>query len=309
MEKENFMSAKILLTGGTGLLGMQLSEWLEKLHFEIIHLSRNPPKNARFKTYRWDVANKILDPRALDVDYIINLAGAGISDHRWTTSYKKELYNSRVESTRFLATQCKRHGRSYKGIIAISAIGYYGMDSGQQPVTEESMPGKDFFGHLVDDWEKETRQLGTLGCPLTVLRLGMVLSDRGGALEKLKTPVKWGLGSYLGTGRQWVSWIHMQDVCRLVTHALDHKLMGTYNAVSPNPVTNAELTNALAKQLNKAIRMPAVPSFVLRVALGEMARVLYGGSKVSSEKIEKSGFAFSFPTIEMALDDLLGNWS
>jgi hypothetical protein len=300
------MSAKILITGGTGLVGTRLTEHFLKEGYEVFHLSRSEGGSGVVKTYQWDIHNNYIDEEALKVDYIIHLAGAGVADSRWTSKRKQIIYNSRIDSTNLLFQKVKENGIKLKGLISASAIGYYGLDTGDSICMETDNPGKDFLADVVVDWEKAADQFeNELNIPTAKIRIGVVLSNEGGALPKLVQPIKFGVGAPIGSGQQYMSWIHLDDLVGIFAFAIEKNLRGTYNAVAPNPETNKSLSKQAAKALNKPFFFPNVPGFVLKLIFGEMAGILLGGNRVSSKKIEENGFIFKFPTASKALANLL----
>ncbi len=298
------MSSKILITGGTGLVGTRLSEKLTQMGHEVSHLSRSANPNAQYPAFKWDIDKGEIDPTALQVDHIIHLAGAGVGDQKWTSKRKEVIYNSRIDSTRLLLEQVKAAGHKLKSFLSASAIGYYGMDTGAQLLTEDSPGANDFLAKVTADWEEAARGFESINIPLTYLRIGVVLSSKGGALVKMAQPVKFGAGAALGSGRQYISWIHIDDICRMIIWLLENKKEGIYNGVAPNPVTNAEVTRAIAQTLKKPLFLPPVPAFVLKMMLGEMSSIALGGNKVSAQKLQDEGFEFQFNDIRSALSDI-----
>jgi uncharacterized protein len=231
------MSEKILITGGTGLVGTRLSEMLIDSGYEVAHLSRHPSQFSRYKTFRWDVKNEFIDDHAITwADYIINLAGASVSEEKWTDERKKEILDSRVKSTDLLYNCLKNTPNHLKGFISASAVGIYG-NTGDQLITEESQYADDFLADVSKKWEAASWQMHELGIRTIIFRIGIVLSDKGGALPQMAKPVKLMAGAPLGSGKQFMSWIHIDDLCRLFIKAIDEpQFAGVYNSVSPNPV-------------------------------------------------------------------------
>ncbi len=300
------MSQKVLITGASGLIGTRLTEMLLQKGYQVVHLGR-APRQKPVPCFAWDIDAGTLDMRAFEgVQSIIHLAGAGIADARWTPARKKEILTSRTQSTKLLFNALNTAKHEVKNFISASAIGYYGFSNQAEPLKENSNPGCDFLASVVKAWESEINSIERLAIRVAVIRIGIVLSADGGALKEMAKPIRWGVGAPLGTGNQWMSWIHLEDLCRLFCFALERdSTAGTYNAVAPYPVTNRMLTRAIAHQLKKPLWLPAVPGFVLRIMLGEMADMVLQGSIVSSLKIESEGFEFKFPKLEMALADLL----
>jgi uncharacterized protein (TIGR01777 family) len=299
------MAKRILITGGSGLIGTRLTELLFQQGHDVAHVGRSQ-RPGRIPSYAWDVKKGTMDRRALDsVDAIVHLAGAGIADQRWTTVRKKEIIDSRVQSTALLYDVLNEGNHQVKSFVAASAIGYYGFGDDHAVFTEASPAGVDFLAQVTKQWEEASDKINLLGIRVIKLRIGIVLSEKGGALKSMATPIRLGLGAALGTGKQYLSWIHLDDLCGAFIKALDDASMqDVYNAVATRPVTNLEMTGAIAKILNKPLWLPAVPGFVLKLMLGEMAAAVTTGSKVSSEKIRKAGFTFQFTELEKALSDL-----
>jgi uncharacterized protein (TIGR01777 family) len=312
------MSKHVLITGGTGMIGLRLTEILQEKGYTVSHLSRSRPdrsgpdrsrqNNQPVKTYVWDIQQQEIEPEALqEANYIIHLAGAGVADQRWTESRKKLILKSRTESTRLLHESLAKLGQhQVKAFISASAIGIYGADTGSAEIYESSPKGNDFLADVVKKWEAAVDEIKRLNIRTVKLRIGVVLSMEGGALPRIVQPVKFGVGAPLGSGQQYMSWVHVEDLCRMFVYALEHQDMeGVYNAVAPRPVTNEELTRTAAKTLHKPLFMPKVPAFAIRLAFGEMASIVLGGNRVQSKEIEKKGFDFQYKNINSALKDLL----
>jgi uncharacterized protein (TIGR01777 family) len=299
------MGKHILLTGGTGLVGSKLTRLLLTRGHSVSHLSRNPGTDPNVKTYLWDVANGQIDEQCINgIDTIVHLAGAGVADERWTDKRKKEIIESRTKSIGLIYQLLKRKGNQVKAVISASATGYYG-DRGDKLLIEDSAPGSDFLANCCLQWEHAVDAGQSLGLRIVKFRTGVVLAPQGGALSKLAAPVKFGFGAPLGNGKQWIPWIHEDDVIDLYVYGIENEhLSGDYNMVAPNPVTNKQLTQAVAKQLHKPLWLPKVPAFVLQLLLGEMSTIVLGSDKVSAQKIEEAGFKFKYPTLTWALKDI-----
>ena len=225
----------VLIGGGTGLVGSRLSELLEAKNYQVLHLSRKAKPDARFPAYAWDLKNKTIDETAIQkADYVINLAGAGIVDKRWTASRKKVIIDSRVDSTLMLKNAFQKAGKTPAAFISASAIGYYG-NTGEDLVTEETEPADNrFLSQSCVAWEKALDEVKATGWRTTRLRISIVLSTKGGALEKIMLPLKANVGGYFANGQQWYSWIHIEDMCNLFIHALENEdFSGTFNAAAP----------------------------------------------------------------------------
>lgn len=296
---------RVLITGGSGLIGSHLTQHLLQEGVQVVHLGRSK-RNHVVPAYQWDVEAGEMDVRALEgVDSIVHLAGAGVADKRWTPQRKQEILQSRVQSTALLFSTLKTHFHQVKTFVSASAIGYYGFGNGNQIFDETSGPGNDFLSGVVVAWEKEVDALSALGIRLVKIRIGIVLSAKGGALKEMIRPIRWGMGAPLGSGEQFMSWIHIDDLCRIFTFALlRDELHGVFNATA-GWVTNREFTKKVAGILHRPLWLPSIPAPVLRMLLGEMADMVLNGSKVSSEKIKKAGFSFKFENLSDALQDLL----
>ena len=299
------MAKRILITGASGLIGTRLTELLLWQGHEVVHVGRGP-RPDRIPSYRWDVEKGTMDIRAIDsVDTIIHLAGAGIADKRWTRARKKEILDSRVQSIGLLYEVLRKGNHKVKAFVSASAIGYYGPGGENELFTEASPAGIDFLAQVTRQWEEASEIINSLGIRVVKLRIGIVLSEKGGALKSLATPVRLGLGAALGNGKQYMSWIHLDDLCGVFIKAVDDSSMqGVYNAVGTQPVTNLEMTRAIARILNRPLWLPGVPGLMLKLMLGEMAEMVITGSKVSSGKIQKAGYTFQFTELESALRDL-----
>lgn len=299
------MSKHILLTGGTGLLGKKLTNALFDKGYTVSHLSRKQGDDARVKTYLWDIHKGIIDENCIDgVDIIIHLAGAGIADGRWTDERKKELIDSRTISIGLIYGLLRNKPHRVNSVISASATGYYS-DRGDELMHEDDKPAHDFLGTCCIEWEKAVDEGEQLGLRVLKFRTGVVLDKDGGALPQLALPIKFGAGSPLGNGKQWIPWIHHEDVVDMYLYGIEQtELKGAYNMVAPNPVTNAQLTKAVAKQLNRPVWLPNVPAFALKLLFGEMSIVVLGSTKVSSQKIEDAGFQFKYPEITAALKEI-----
>jgi uncharacterized protein (TIGR01777 family) len=301
------MPHNILITGGTGLLGSRLTEMLLQEGYQVSYLSRSQEMISGVDVFQWNVEEGYINEKAIaQADYIIHLAGAGVADKRWTKSRKQEILESRTKSAQLLYETLKQTRHTVKAFISASAIGYYGYDTGQKLITEQSAAGDDFLANVVQAWEASVQQISQLGVRVVNFRIGIVLSEKGGALAKIIQTIKVGAGAPLGSGKQYFSWIHIDDVCRMFIQAIKNEgMQGIYNAVAPHPVTNEELTKAAAHVLDKPLVLPNVPAFALKLALGEMAAAVLGGSKVSNQKITATGFMFQFSELTQALEDLL----
>lgn len=296
---------KILISGASGLIGTHLTELLVERGDSVAHLIRSKSK-TEIPSFLWDIPKQYVDPKALQgIDTIINLSGAGIADKRWNDARKQEIIESRVNPIRLLYDTLKKGDHHVRNFISASGISYYGTQ--QSKLFKETDPAaNDFLAYTSQVWEEEADKIASLGIRVVKLRIGIVLSQKGGALPKLIQPIQSFVGAPLGSGDQYMSWIHIDDLCKIFMKVIDDSsTSGVYNAVSPQPVTNRELTHALGRTLRKPIIIPSVPAFVLKVVLGEMAEMVLTGNKVSADKIQETGFRFKFPTLNEALADLL----
>lgn len=295
--------SRILITGASGLLGTRLTQLLAARGHQVSHLGR-AKREGTIPSFTWDVDAGTIDPQALqNIDAVIHLAGAGIADKPWTKKRKQEILESRTKSTALLVHELNKPGTHVNVLVSGSAIGYYGMTLTDQLFTEGDQPGTDFLADVVKAWEYEADQLR--GKRLVKIRTGVVLSKTHGALSEISKPVRLGVGSPLGSGNQYVSWVHIDDICNMFIQAVEVDTMqGAYNGVT-GAVTNRELTRAIAKALRKPLWLPAVPAFVLKLFLGEMSYLVLYGSNVSSHKIRQTGFTYSFDALDAALNDLL----
>jgi len=298
----------VLITGASGLIGRRLTDLLLQKGCRVSHLGRDVRK-GQIPSFHWNPKEGTVDANAFNgVDTVIHLAGAGIADKRWTTRRKQEILDSRLQATSLLCDSLESQPHKVRTVICASAIGYYGFGPGDTTITEESPAGKDFLSSVVVRWEQSMERLATLGIRLVKIRIGIVLSKKGGALREMARPVSWGIGAPLGSGRQIVSWIHIDDLCGIFLKALqDDRLHGAFNATAPNPVTNKELMQAIAHVMGRPIFLPPIPPFLMRILVGEMADLVLFGSQVSSQKIVDSGYNFKYPQLIDALDDLLIN--
>jgi uncharacterized protein (TIGR01777 family) len=297
---------KVLITGGSGLVGTELSGLLKEKGYDVAHLTRSRKKNYPYKQFEWDIEKQILEEDAIRfADVIIHLAGAGVADKKWTTERKKVIVESRTQTADLLyKTISKIPQEAPEHFISASAVGYYGMNTGDKQVDESTDAGNDFLAEVTKKWEASADQFETLQIPTVKVRIGIVITDKGGALPQLAQPIKLFAGAPLGSGKQWMSWIHLKDLARLFFHIMENKLTGVYNGVGVAPSTNKEVTKAVAKVLDKPLILPNVPAFAMKILLGEMAQMVLGGNKVSAEKTLNSGFEFEFESLDDTLKDI-----
>jgi uncharacterized protein (TIGR01777 family) len=296
---------RIVVTGSSGLIGSALVHRLTAAEHDVLQLVRRIPVGSA--EARWDPGRGELDPAHLQGAHaVIHLSGAGIGDERWTEERKRVIETSRVESTALLAETLAAMDGGPSVLLSASAIGYYG-DRGGVELTEDSSPGDDFLAGVTVRWEAATAAAEAAGLRVAHLRTGIVLDQTGGALGKMLLPFKLGIGGRIGDGRQWWSWIAIEDQIRAIQHLLASELSGPVNLTAPNPVTNAEFTEVLGSVLGRPTVLPT-PRFGLNVLLGkELAEaLLYTSARVLPTRLEADGFEFTFPRLEPALRELLG---
>lgn len=300
---------KILVTGGTGFVGRPLVKKLVENNHEVVLLSRNPEaaKNSLalpMTVFKWDPETSTPPKEAYQgIDGIVHLAGESIAAGRWTDKQKKKILDSRTLSTRNLLKGAVDSGSKPKVLVMASAIGIYG-DRGNESLSETSPQGIGFLADVCRAWERESQYSGLESVRKVNLRIGIVLGKEGGALQKLLPIFKIGGGGPVGDGKQWMSWIHRSDLVEMIIYSLTHdNVSGAYNAVAPNPSTNAEFSKALGKALKRPAFMPA-PAIALKLAMGEMSELVLASQKVESKKILDSGFVFQYPKIQEALDEI-----
>lgn len=287
------MRRNILISGGSGLVGTAISELLSSKGYQVAILSRRKHIPG-VKSFYWDYEKGILDEAAIAfADIIIHLAGENISSKRWTEKQKKKIIDSRVKTTELLYSTVKKAAKKPVKIISASAIGYYGSQTSDHIFTEEDNPGNDFLARTVVEWEQAIDQFEGLGISTCKLRLGVVMSLKGGALPKMLAPLKFGFVSPIGSGNQYIPWIALEDLARLFLFVIEKENVAmVYNAVHPQQITNRQIMKYIA-QKKRSIYIPlGIPSFIFKLMFGEMAVILLEGSRVSADKIENDGFQF-----------------
>lgn len=303
----------VLITGGTGLIGSALSPMLIDKGYKVTILTRNKSdvshQTSGITYAEWDVEKEIIDKDAVaKADYIIHLAGANLSEKRWTKKRKKEIVESRTESSALLVKALKENTNHVKAVVSASAIGWYGADTNtslQKGFHEEDPAALDFLGEICKQWEQAIKPAETLGKRLVIIRTAIVLSNMGGAYPEFKKSLKFGIAAILGSGNQIMSWIHIEDICRIYIHALENNISGVFNTAAPHPVSNKTLMLKLAKAVRGKFFIPLhVPSFALKLVLGEMGTEVLKGVTVSPAKIKSAGFQFIYPSIDAAINNL-----
>ena len=302
----------VIVTGGTGLIGTALSKFLLSRGYQVIILSRNPKlkKNSTpgISYATWNLKEQsVNEEKFKKANYIIHLAGAGVADKPWTEKRKREIVESRTKSSELLIKAMTDIPNNIKAVVSASAIGWYQQNKGYQSV-ETDPPATDFLGETCVAWENAIKPVEGLGKRLVILRTGIVLSNEGGAFPAFRNPIKYGIAGILGNGKQMISWIHIEDLCRLYLEAMvNTNWSGVYNAVSPGPVNNRNFTMALAKKMKGSFFIPIpVPNFILRMMLGDRSEEVLKNSNISANKIKQQGFQFMYPTIDTAFTDLTG---
>jgi uncharacterized protein (TIGR01777 family) len=298
----------ILITGATGLVGQELVSLLLQNGHTVHYLSTSNNKlvtNSNYKGFYWNPKTAEIDTDSLaDVEVVVHLAGASVAK-KWTKSYKDEIIDSRILSTKLLFQTLQNTPNKVKQIVSASAIGIY-PDSLTNIYHESDLDiDVSFLGNVVKLWENEVNQFEKLQLIVSKIRIGIVLAKNGGAMQEMVKPIQYGVGAAFGSGEQYQSWIHIQDLVAIFYHVIENKLPGIYNGVSPYPVTNTELTRSIAKTLNKPFFLPNIPKFVMQLILGEMHQILFSSQHVSCRKLLDENFQFKFASLDKALNDLL----
>lgn len=308
--------ATVVITGGTGMIGTALCNLLSEKGHNIIILTRkaDKPSTNNISYAEWDIKAQTIDTAAIQrADHIIHLAGANVADKRWTKKRKQEIADSRTQSAALLVKALKENNNKVQSVISASGVGWYGEDTPavikRGGFSESDPPADDFLGETCQQWEQSIDPVTALGKRVVKFRTGIVLSNEGGALKEFKKPLRAGVAAILGSGRQIISWIHMDDICRLYLYAIENEqLSGVFNAAANEPVSNKTLMMRLAKQMRGKFYLPMhVPSFALKLALGEMSIEVLKSATVSNEKIRHAGFKFLYPSLEAALNELCKN--
>jgi uncharacterized protein len=294
---------KILIAGGSGLIGNMLTNHFSSHGYAVNILSRQDERRQNY--FFWNPEREIMDDAALHgVTTVINLGGVSLADGRWTEKRKQEIINSRIQSTDFLFHKLKAAKHSVETFISASAVGYYG-NLGKEWAYESSSAGTDFLATCCRCWEEAAQKVSSLNVRTVIFRIGVVLTKEGGALPLLALPVKYFVGAPLGSGKQYISWIHYADLCNIFLRAAQDKTIhGIYNAVAPEPSTNSDFSKTLSAVLHRPFFLPAVPASLLKLMLGEKSITVTGGQRGSSKKIQDAGFVFQFPNLKEALKEI-----
>jgi uncharacterized protein (TIGR01777 family) len=305
--KQPGINSKVLITGGSGLIGRYLTSVLLSEGYKVSHLSRRQDQFGRVRVYRWDPVREIIDPLIFEgIDYIVHLAGANIGEKRWTQKRKEEIITSRMESARLLFKVIEKNRIKLKAFISASAIGYYGMVTSDRIFNEDDLPAEDFLGKTCRLWEESADQFKTIGIRTVKLRTAVVLEKNESVLARLLPPTRLGIFPVFGNGRQYMPWIHIKDLCNIYMKAIrDEKMEGAYNAAAPHQVTSHDFMKTLSQVITKPFFHPSVPSFVLRTLMGEMSDMVLKGSRISPEKIINAGYQFAFYNLHDALREII----
>jgi uncharacterized protein (TIGR01777 family) len=301
---------RVLITGATGLVGQEIVKKCWEKNWEVHYLSTSQDKlvnTDNYKGFFWDPNSGFIDADCIKgVSAIIHLAGASVSK-RWTDSYKEEILQSRIIPTQMLIHLLKNHPQhQIKHILSASAIGLYPDDAFKNyQENDDTINDNSFLASVVARWETEVNRFQQLGLLVTKVRIGIVLSENGGALAEMVKPISKGFGAVLGSGDQWMSWIHIEDLAGIFIKLTKNQKEGVFNGVAPNPVTNKQMTYAIAKILRKKIFLPPVPGFVLKLILGEMATLVLSSIRADAKKVMRTGYHFKFDTLDEALQNLL----
>ena len=289
----------ILITGGSGFVGMHLTNLLKENGYQVCWLTRKINTNIDIPQYLWNWENKKIEKEAIEkTDAIIHLAGANVGGKRWNTKWKKEIYDSRIKSTEFLFEFISKQPNKLKAFVSASATGYYGCETTDNIFTESDLSGNDFLATTCNDWEIAANKFTELGIRTVIIRTGLVLSEYSEAYKKISLPIRYGLGASIGSGNQNFPWIHLDDLCGIYLKAIaDENLKGVFNAVAPEYLTNNQLTKTIAQHFNKFIWLPNIPSIIIKILFGEIANSLSNGSRISSEKLISAGFEFKYSSI------------
>jgi uncharacterized protein (TIGR01777 family) len=306
--KLSIMPKNILITGATGLVGRQLLTSLQALGYQVSILTRKPITIAGVKVFLWDVYEQKIDKKALEgIDTIIHLAGEGIADQKWTLQRKQEIIDSRVQSAKLLYQTIKETKAPISTFISASAVGYYG-DRKNEVLTEESGPGKSFLADCCVQWENSADEGLQMGIRVVKIRIGLILTKNEGALAAMDKPIRYFAGAPLGSGKQWMPWIHLDDVVRIFVAAAENTNMtGAYQACAPFPVTNKFLIKTIAGKINRPVWPIHVPAFVLKLMMGEMSILPLMSTNTLANKLLETGYKYSYVNLDVALEAIYHN--
>ena len=298
--------AKVLITGGTGLVGTHLGRKLQELGYEIAILSRTKRNVNKVQTFFWDYNKNEIDKDAINTsDYIIHLAGENLGERRWTSKRKQLIFNSRIKSAELIYNNLDKGNNRLRAFITASAIGYYGAKTYDKVFSETDPPADDFLGQTCKKWEQVADRFADIGIRTVKIRTGVVLAKQGGVLPKIIIPIKLGIGSAIGDGNQYLPWIHIDDLCSIYVKAIeDTQMSSAFNAVAPEHKTNKQFIETVARNLDRPLWFPKIPAIAIKVILGKMSEMILTGSRISSDKIKNSGFVFRYPNLESALKQL-----
>ena len=299
---------KILITGATGLIGKKLTSDLLSKGYSVNYLTT---RNSQIKSsdkingYYWNPEKEIIDLNCFkDVDTIINLAGSNIAK-RWSRSNKLQILKSRTQSLNLLKDSILKNNLNIKKIISASAIGIYPSSFDRAYTENDNLISSSFLGKVVSEWELAVNSFNDLKIEIAIVRIGLVLSKDGGILSKSLFPIKFGVGSFFGSGMQWQSWIHIQDISNIFCHILKNDLVGIFNGTSPNPITNKEFTIKLSKFLNRPLIFPNLPKWLMSLILGEMHIIIFESQNITCNRLSQTKFNFKFDNFDHAIADLL----
>jgi len=299
---------KILITGATGLIGKKLTSDLLSKGYSVNYLTT---RNSQIKSsdkingYYWNPEKEIIDLECFkDVDTIINLAGSNIAK-RWSRSNKLKILKSRTQSLNLLKDSILKNNLNIKKIISASAIGIYPSSFDRVYTENTNLISSSFLGKVVREWELAVNSFNDLKIEIAIVRIGLVLSKDAGILSKSLFPIKFGVGSFFGSGMQWQSWIHIQDISNIFCHILKNDLVGIFNGTSPNPITNKEFTIKLSKFLNRPLIFPNLPKWLMSLILGEMHIIIFESQNITCDRLNKTKFKFKFDDFDHAIADLL----
>ncbi|HJY22532.1 MAG TPA: TIGR01777 family oxidoreductase [Hanamia sp.] len=304
----------VLISGGTGLVGANLTRHLLERNYEVIILTRDKnrtSKNPKISYSYWNIKGQIIDVEAIKkADHIIHLSGAGVMDKKWTADYKKIILESRTKSAELIIKSLEENEHHVKTFVSASAIGWYGEDANplirREGFVETDLPAKGFLGETCLLWEAASDPVKSLGIRLVTLRCGIVLSNEGGAFKEFKTPLRFGVAAIFGNGKQIISWIHIDDLCRMYCDAIENNyLHGSYNAVAPEPVSQKKFMITLGEKMRNRFFTPIhIPVFILKLFLGKRSMEILKSATVSNKKMKAAAFTFLYPTLQAALDEL-----